>query len=689
MNNFCLNLFILFLFSNLSSSFGTASEEHLSNVNFCLKSAKTIPNNLLNGRTLAGIVGYGWDDLQSVITKPVFVEEFKKCQAEPTGAFLLPDNIFATPILETSLDRMAEYFQSFNDFKETITNSFSASAGGGYAGFKASGTFSKKHQESKEKFSKYKSSLLQTKLVYRSFNLYQDSVGVLEGGFMDQIEQISNALSQNLTYQAKYLSEMIVKDFGTHYISSADTGAIIEQETFIDSNYAFTDATTLDSIRASAAASFGSYFHASTEGIHEVTTQNKQTLSKITKHSKIITNGGPDVNAVLSMSDNGTLQVNNLVSFNHDGDWLYQLVTPRNFPNINADNIFSVQTLLKNAIELYYKKNTIRGCMDMNAPNYNFQANVDDGTCKSNNDTYPFGGVFQTCVPLENSPKWRCDNFTQKNLFVGAQSCDEKYFEAVKLLDEVYHFEDRIVKESRKKCKHILFFKKCHNVDYDVIYKDSVSVKAFWCRKKVNVTMPSEKGAMFGGLFESGKPNEFTGEIGCPGTFQPYFLGRSITVCLSYQYERDHVYSIPIEKFFSCQSSSSEKTCSSNFTQHLAAVENSCDLFYCVRKQTYKHQKHPILKRPPYMLEKLAVSNYSTNTVRAMYKGTELFSIPFSMIFDEHFISQKSINGSSEDEIDINGYIDNIHEKVLIVTKNLTATVDETLENIRKINEGK
>uniref|UniRef100_A0AC34G590 Macrophage-expressed gene 1 protein n=1 Tax=Panagrolaimus sp. ES5 TaxID=591445 RepID=A0AC34G590_9BILA len=199
---------------------------------------------------------------------------------------------------------------------------------------------------------------------------------MLEGEFADRIEQISNAISQNLTYKAKFISEMIVKDYGTHYISSADTGAIIEQETFIDSNYAFTDATTLDSIRASAAASFGAYFHASAEGTHEVTTQNKQTLSKITKHSKIITNGGPDVNAVLAMSDNGTLQVNNLVSFNHDGDWLYQVVTSRNFPSISTDNIFSVQTLLKNAIELYYKKNTIRGCMDMNAPNYNFQVSI-------------------------------------------------------------------------------------------------------------------------------------------------------------------------------------------------------------------------------------------------------------------------------------------------------------------------
>uniref|UniRef100_A0AC35G0G8 Uncharacterized protein n=1 Tax=Panagrolaimus sp. PS1159 TaxID=55785 RepID=A0AC35G0G8_9BILA len=192
------------------------SSAQLSTVNACLKEAKAIPGNSLNGRTLAGIVGYGWDDLQSVVTKPVFLEEFKSCQSEPTGAFLLPDNVIATPVLQTSLDRMEEYYETFKDYKQTITNTFTASTGGGYGLFQASGSFSIKHQTSKETFAKYKSSLLHTKLVYRSFNLYRDPVSALDPGFIDRIKQISNAVSGNFTYQAKYLAEMVVKDFGTH-----------------------------------------------------------------------------------------------------------------------------------------------------------------------------------------------------------------------------------------------------------------------------------------------------------------------------------------------------------------------------------------------------------------------------------------------------------------------------------------
>jgi hypothetical protein len=673
---------IVLILSCLSISTATAQ---LSTVNACLKEAKTIPGNSMNGRTLAGIVGYGWDDLQSVITKPVFLEEFKSCQAEPTGAFLLPDNVIATPILQTSLDRMAQFYATFNDYKQTITNTFTASAGGGYGLFKASGSFSSKHQESKETFAKYKSSLLHTKLVYRSFNLYRDSANTLEPGFVDRIEQITNALSQNLTYQAKYLSEMIVKDYGTHYVSTAETGAIIEQETYVDSSSLSSSSASLDSIRASAAASFGSYFHASVSDTHEVADEDKKTLSQIMKHSQITTNGGPDVNAVLAMSDNGTLQVNNLVSFNHDGDWLYQIVVPRNFPNIDSGILFRAQLSLQNAIELYYKKNTIRGCTDMNAPNYNFQANYDDGTCNPNNDSYPFGGVYQICTPLDDSPQWRCDNFTQDNTFVGGPFCDNTLFEPVKLLDEIYHFEDRVVTKTRQECHKHWFHKKCHDVNYDVIYKDSANVEAFWCRKKADVNLPTEKGAMFGGLFQNGKVNEFTGEVGCPGTFQPYFLGRSITVCISYQYESDHAYSVPIEKFFSCQSPANEKTCSGNFTQHLAAVENNCDVFFCLRRQTYKQFQHPIIQRPPFTMEQLAASNYSEHTIRATYKGVELFSAPLRMLSDDTIVISKSGNFTSSN-VNIDAYIGDVHEKVLIVSNNLTASAAETLENIKQMD---
>uniref|UniRef100_A0AC35GUU5 Macrophage-expressed gene 1 protein n=1 Tax=Panagrolaimus sp. PS1159 TaxID=55785 RepID=A0AC35GUU5_9BILA len=343
----------------------------LSTVHACLKEAKDIPNNRLNGRTLAGIIGFGWDDLQSIRTKPVFFEEFKLCRAEPTGHYLLPDTIVAVPVLKVKLDEMANYYENFQNFKEKISNTFVGAASGEYAWLSASASFSKINKKTKENFAKYKSSLLYTKLQYDAFNLYQDSVGLLAPGFIDRIEQISYSVSQKLTYQAKYLAEMIVKDYGTHYVSSANTGAMIEQKTFIESYFAFEGNATLEGVRIAAAAKFGRFFNAFFSNHQSASVVDQQALTNITKSSFLETNGGPDINKILS--DNATFNIENIVPYNFNGDWLYQVVSKRNFPNISIDLLLNIQHLIKNATETYYEKNTIHGCMDMNSPNFDFK----------------------------------------------------------------------------------------------------------------------------------------------------------------------------------------------------------------------------------------------------------------------------------------------------------------------------
>uniref|UniRef100_A0A914YVB0 Macrophage-expressed gene 1 protein n=1 Tax=Panagrolaimus superbus TaxID=310955 RepID=A0A914YVB0_9BILA len=321
----------------------------ISSVHACLKEAKDVPNNRLNGRTLAGIIGFGWDDLQSVRTKPVFFEDFKFCRAEPTGHYLLPDTVVVSPILKVNLDQMSNYFENFQHFKEEISNTFVASAGGGYAWFSASASFSK----------------------YDAFNLYQDSVGLLAPGFIDRIEQIAYSLSKKYTYQAKYFAEMIVKDYGTHYISSANTGAKIEQKIFIESNYAFNGNSTLEGVRIAAAAKFGTFFKASFSINHSVSAVNQETLTNISKSSFLETNGGPDIDKILS--GNATFNIDNIVPYSFDGDWLYEVVSKRNFPNITIDLLLSIQRLIKDATEMYFEKNTIHGCMNMNSPNFDFK----------------------------------------------------------------------------------------------------------------------------------------------------------------------------------------------------------------------------------------------------------------------------------------------------------------------------
>uniref|UniRef100_A0A914QKY9 Macrophage-expressed gene 1 protein n=1 Tax=Panagrolaimus davidi TaxID=227884 RepID=A0A914QKY9_9BILA len=354
-----------------------ALQEKISSVHSCLNDAKDIPNNRLNGRTLAGIIGFGWDDLRSIRTKPIFFEAFDECRAEPTGHYLIPDNIVAVPILKTQIDKMANFFESFEYFKQEVSNVFTASASAGFSFLSASASFSKISQKTKENFAKYKSSLLQTKLNYEAFTLSQDSVGNLAAGFRGRIEEIADAINRKLFYRAKYLSEVIIKEFGTHYISSADIGAMVEQKTFIETKSSFSGATSLQGIQFAAAVGFTNLFNgtgtlsASFSSSQTVSTQDINALTNLTKLSYFESQGGPDINTILAGKAN--FSIDNIVPYRFDGDWLYQIVSKENFPSLSYDTLFNIQNLLKNATETYYERNTIQGCMDMNSLNFDFQ----------------------------------------------------------------------------------------------------------------------------------------------------------------------------------------------------------------------------------------------------------------------------------------------------------------------------
>uniref|UniRef100_A0A914PXF7 Uncharacterized protein n=1 Tax=Panagrolaimus davidi TaxID=227884 RepID=A0A914PXF7_9BILA len=186
--------------------------------------------------------------------------------------------------------------------------------------------------------------------------------------------------------------------------------------------------------------------------------------------------------------------------------------------------------------------------------------------------------MFQTCQPLDGAPQYQCENFTQYNTFLGGHKCEETFYEPIQVFEHVYFLPDRTAVQERREC---IGSQNCTIVPFLVTFKDAVMVKLYWCRLKPHIYLPSKKGAMFGGIFMDGEINDITGKYGCPGTFKPYRIGKSVTACLSYNYAQDFIYSVPIEGFFSCQTS--DKTCLNGFTQHHAATENHCDLYYCVK----------------------------------------------------------------------------------------------------------
>lgn len=61
-----------------------------------------------------------------------------------------------------------------------------------------------------------------------------------------------------------------------------------------------------------------------------------------------------------------------VVAFDRTGEAIYTLITPPNMPQLPFENVIRIQQYLFNATYEYYRRNTLPGCMDPQAANFNW-----------------------------------------------------------------------------------------------------------------------------------------------------------------------------------------------------------------------------------------------------------------------------------------------------------------------------
>lgn len=376
------------------------------------------------------------------------------------------------------------------------------------------------------------------------------------------------------------------------------------------------------SVRASASASFFSIFSAGFDYSRSTSQSMIDQYQRNRTTSHISTYGGPVFRPTNYTSLNWSMSLDNdLVALDSSGDPIFFLVSSTTLPDLPQTTVYKVYDYLKAAVETYYKHNTYKGCLDRDSPNFSFMANQDDGTCKPPNTNYTFGGVYQTCTGSGYTDL--CEGMKQTNPQTGSYSCPDEY-EAVLLQDGSKHSST-----TRHECHRCwLFFHCCHNNRYSA----SATYSAHWCASKGHVDQ--NHGYLFGGLYTSTSSNPLTQSASCPSRFYPLRLLNGLVICVSDDYELGLKDSLPFAGLFSCksgnplslQSSSNSsllqsaghqhslmayminqgspswpRECPRGFSQHLAVVDNGCEINYCIKTGALTSQGLPKVKRPPFM----------------------------------------------------------------------------------------
>lgn len=280
--------------SNLSLFNNNNGYKELSDEKICLF---TLHNRMGNTYTTtsSGLVGVGWDDLTNKITLPIFSTKFDKCKTTPDGHFLIPDNVLAVPVQEIFVDRKAKSYKFYSDVeKENIRgdrHEFGSIVGGG--------SFSTGNQEIKKQFANGNTMMLEAQIGYKAF-IFILEAEELDVAFNIKIDEIIDSLNSGLPILAKYQAECIIRDYGTHVVNKALTGASMKYKAFVRINGSHTQDT--EKIESEAAITFFGLIG----GVEKLMFENhssKNGFEERAQYSIIETKGGPDVRKILNTKD--------------------------------------------------------------------------------------------------------------------------------------------------------------------------------------------------------------------------------------------------------------------------------------------------------------------------------------------------------------------------------------------------
>ena len=561
--------------------------------------------------------GVGFDNLRNLDMGQVHVYNFSNCQVSKDGKFLLPDSIFLLPVQESKINVYAEYFDHWDNYTSMTSNSINLDVG-----FYSivSGKFSAGYSITKSHMHNDIAKSTRVQIRNKLYTVKLQPGAELHPTFKSRLYDIASSIQNNNTEYAQYLSELLIRDYGTHYVSSMDAGAVLSQTDFIRS----TDATDMfkysSYVKASASANFFQKVHLGASFQHGSSQSDTTEFINNRTFSQVVKVGGPPFTPNMTLEEWEKGVPDTLVAIDRSGDPLHFVVNPTTLPRLPETTVRSLSNHLRHAINRYYKVNTHHGCTNPNAANFDFQANLDDRLCSPPNTNFTFGGVYQTCTIDEGHKTEDLCNAgpnpaLQNNPLTGAMSCLTDY--------TAIHLHSGTVSHVTRKpicnnvCRHCGLFgwsRCCHCESVLASFLSLAKYEAYWCAALPGTPVPESDGYMFGGYYTSKVSNPITGAMTCPRFFYPLHMGEDIEVCVSTDYERGFAYAVDFGGLESCtvgnpladskpndtNPANWPHNCPHGYAQHLVAVEDSCEINFCVRTGALQSSKLAAPRLPPF-----------------------------------------------------------------------------------------
>lgn len=559
-----------------------------------------------NPLTFEVLPGMGWDNLANEKRGMVINLNYSQCRTTDDGTYLIPDDVHVIPIKSSQMSVFSKVYDHWSNYESDTSGS--VNAGGSFKGFgyKVAGSLSAEFQNVKKQQVENKAITTKVQAKYHRYTSKMQPDAELTPVFRARILRIADHIQHDRNMSARYESELLVRDFGTHVIGTVSAGASIVKLDHI--NWTISDSDTSSKRQIALYASFShSGFYASEDASmsakYQWSDSNYQKYMSSIADSEIRTYGGPVINPENFTLSKWIGQIgNDLVAIDRDGFTLDFIITPQTFPEIGEGIIQDISHSVQTAITTYLRHNTYTGCTEPDSPNFSIIANADDGSCQFPFSNLVFGGVYQECMVIDSSDSSpHCDDTLVKNPHTNDLSCPVGFNAA--LLQTGTHTFPRTENECHK-C--YIFFKCCTSK----IYQTDVKYTTYWCYSESPQQEYRDTGFLFGGLYSIGINNMVTGSQSCPPMYSTVNIAKTVYICVSDDYVNAEKNAIPFAGFYSKETgnplsntSVDRKSCPKGYSSHLAYVDNEYEIMYCIHTAQIgtSDSKLPNLQVPPFV----------------------------------------------------------------------------------------
>ncbi|CAH8564759.1 unnamed protein product [Schistosoma turkestanicum] len=357
---------------------------------------------------------------------------------------------------------------------------------------------------------------------------------------------------------------------------------------------------------------------------------------------------------------------NQLVAIDRNGQPIYELITDRSLPELSGHMIVRLTATLKSAVERYYKANMVVGCMNPLSVFYDNEANVASPECdlqskQITNSTLYLGGVYQKCT----GPDDLCLGETIPNPLTGDLTCSPGYT-SIQLLPQQIRKCYSVCNEKswfkNSECTTNCAITESYWCSRDPSlpntlddYDNGYLFGGLYTDKEVNSLTKQYNCPQYYWPIALGRrmriclssDRELGGKYSLPfGGFYSCYSGNPLTVLINTNQTKDidgNINQSRMPEWFKMQQHRHQqqqqqqnhetmqsmsrnddltpfneqfvqndfsqiftalwpKKCPVGYTAHLAAMEDICQVNYCVQANFLKEQARRQLKRPPFVL---------------------------------------------------------------------------------------